>query len=366
MIRVLHILHHVSDSLEGWHTYIAGGLKRVSKQMIQVCFTPTSCQNFGRTNTGEVVIGYRNFTTPFFKTIVWSNRMYVDLLKYLKDGWIIHVHGERGAIPFFLSKFSGKNSKIILQQHSGIRSGIRYMVYSFYKYFMNSFNIKGIIVPSNISMNFLKDKGVEGGKIFPISPGVGYDELLFRPFNRKEAREMLGLNKDAFIILYVGRFNNVKGFEHVLDIVRVLRSKNVLLLAVGGNLSDPFGKIFYSNLDYVKPFPRLSRERLPLFYAASDCFMWICDPWIAYFGGIGVSVLEAMAMGCPVISTTLTLLNNDEANLSGYVVFNKKQALDAVKEIIGGKREFNPSIVAERYTLSKYCQKIANCVYVNV
>lgn len=116
----------------------------------------------------------------------------------------------------------------------------------------------------------------------------------------------------------------------------------------------------------MKPFPRISREKLRLFYAASDCFMWICDPWISYFGGIGVSVLEAMAMGCPIISTTLNLLSEDEINLSGYVVYNKNQALDSIKQIMNGRKEFNPRKVAEKYTLSKYCQIILNEVYSNL
>lgn len=227
-MKVLHILHHVSWNLEGWHTYIAKGLERLPRRLEQVCFTPITYQSFSDRRIGRSnIFSYRNFSFPFFRTIMWSNRMYIDLLKYARNGWIIHVHGERGTIPLFLSKFAGGISKIVLQQHSGIPFGIRSKFYSFYKYYLNSRSIKRIIVPSYMSMNFLKYKGVERDKIFPLSPGVGFDELIFKPFNKKEAREILRLRKDVFIILYVGRFSNIRGFESIIDIARMLKNRGV-------------------------------------------------------------------------------------------------------------------------------------------
>jgi glycosyltransferase involved in cell wall biosynthesis len=115
----------------------------------------------------------------------------------------------------------------------------------------------------------------------------GVDVALFRRGNRDEAREELGLPRDARIALFVGRAEYAKGFDRIQELARAM--KDVVFVSVSASTPGP------ENLRF---FPGVPHDRMPLFYTAADVFVLP-----SRYEGFNLSVLEALACGVPVVST---------------------------------------------------------------
>lgn len=139
----------------------------------------------------------------------------------------------------------------------------------------------------------------------------GFDPAEFWPVDKFLARRELGLPKEEFILLQLGRIVPRKGVDTVIrGFARFLLSHNVeaRLLVVGGEsaVANPLHDQEIGRLrqiavseridDRVSFIGRRSREKLRHYYSAADVF--ITTPWYEPFG---ITPLEAMACGVPVI-----------------------------------------------------------------
>jgi len=132
----------------------------------------------------------------------------------------------------------------------------------------------------------------------------GVDLALFRPMDRDEAREKLGLS-DKKIILFVGRIEPLKGIDLLLNAVAPLEDKNDLrVLIIGGDPGEAeetarLGQLA-ANLgigEKVAFLGAVEHERLPLFYSAAN----VCVV-PSYYESFSLVALEALACGTPVIA----------------------------------------------------------------
>lgn len=151
--------------------------------------------------------------------------------------------------------------------------------------------------------------GANPDKIAVIPCGVEPEE--FWPISCRFARKALGLDKDEWLVLHVGRLVPRKGIDNVVHALsQLVRHGDVAvkLLIVGGNsdVPDPAVTPEIARLqaiaadcgiaDKVMFTGRRSRELLKLYYSAADVF--VTTPWYEPFG---ITPLEAMACATPVI-----------------------------------------------------------------
>lgn len=127
--------------------------------------------------------------------------------------------------------------------------------------------------------------GVPQERIAVIPMGV--DESVFRPRRRIEMREQLGLDRDARVVLFVGRATPQKGSE-------VLREALSGLDAVRCYVAGPVGIEGCTHLGMLEP------EQLAIWMAAAHL---VCLP--SFSEGMPVSVSEALACGTPVVATAV-------------------------------------------------------------
>ncbi len=139
----------------------------------------------------------------------------------------------------------------------------------------------------------------------------GTDIRRFGSIDKQAARTQLGIDPDALMVFYVGRFDPRKGIETLVRAVgqSQLRGKKNLKLVIGGGSrpgqSDGIererieGIVAELGMTDFTTFPgRLSDEILPAYYAASD----VCVV-PSHYEPFGLVAIEAMASCTPVVAS---------------------------------------------------------------
>lgn len=150
-------------------------------------------------------------------------------------------------------------------------------------------------------------------KIALLSPGV--DLKLFKPIDKLAAKKIIKAEENKKIILFVGRIEPLKGIDVLLYAIKMLIHKNpdlpFNLWIVGGNTSKKTWSKEHERLNeitkllnltaYVKFVGRKKRQDLPYYY---NCAEVVLMP--SQYESFGITALEAMACGVPVIITDVT------------------------------------------------------------
>ena len=143
-----------------------------------------------------------------------------------------------------------------------------------------------------------------------IPCGVNLD--LFRPMDRHQARQQLGLG-DEKIILFVGRIERLKGIDNLLKAIPLFRNGvRPRLVIVGGDgyRQGEVGRLKKLAADLqvrnAVTFSGLTDyERMPAWYNAAD----VCV-FPSYYESFGLVPLESLACGTPVVAADVGDLRN--------------------------------------------------------
>ncbi len=140
----------------------------------------------------------------------------------------------------------------------------------------------------------------------------GVDLSLFRPLEQERARGILGLNGEK-VFLYVGRLEALKGVELLLRLpAHMDNGEKIRMLVVGGGLGEQeevdrlrsLAKAL--NVDEVFDFVGMvDQGDLPVYYNAAD----VCVV-PSYYESFGLTALESMACGTPVVASRVGGLPN--------------------------------------------------------
>ena len=164
-----------------------------------------------------------------------------------------------------------------------------------------------IVVSSEFTQRALQERyGVASGRISVIWPGV---DTRFRPLQETEIRAVLeryGLEPGFLFCL--GRLNRRKNLGTLLRAHAELRAQGRpgLSLVIGGKVDhgadDILRDVRDSGLSGAVQWVGLIPDAdLPAFYAGAGCFVYP-----SLFEGFGLPLVEAMACGCPVVTSDRT------------------------------------------------------------
>lgn len=147
------------------------------------------------------------------------------------------------------------------------------------------------LAASSFTKKTLVENGIPAGRIHVAPYGVNLEK--FHPAAGQ--RPVNG----PLRLLFVGRINQRKGVKYLLEALEKLPAKHVELTICGRVLDDL--KIFEPFRSQITIRPSVSHAELVATYQASDLFIF---PSVAE--GFAHVLLESMACGLPVLSTTAT------------------------------------------------------------
>jgi len=277
-----------------------------SFELVPIIFTNPSMQEniffkylnkSGKKYHAIFVNGYR---IKYLNPLVNIVEAYSVLRKHKFD--LIHSHGYRAdVIGGLLAKLTGL--PLISMCHGFISNDRHLTIYNRLDRFMLRFARKIIAVSSGIKEELIRS-GIEAAHITTIQNAVdGSSESETITQNRQTRRQLCNLAEKDFVVGYVGRLSEEKGVKYLIEAISMLNESRVpvKLLIIG---EGPQKKALE---DFAK---ERSIEHIVLFAGfQNDIDSWL--PAIDVFvlpsltEGTPMSLLEAMALGIPVIASSV-------------------------------------------------------------
>jgi glycosyltransferase involved in cell wall biosynthesis len=196
-----------------------------------------------------------------------------------------------------------------------------------------------VIAPSLAYKAMLTRMGVDAARIFVVPYGV--DLKRFNPAEKGETFKKRFNYGDARIILTVGRLNYQKGFQYLLKAMPIIlrHIRDVKLVIVGDGELWSYLRNLSSSLglsDNVIFAGSLHQSKIPDAYASADVFVLP-----SLFESLGISLLEAQAMGKPVVATRVGGAPEALAEDKSGILVEPKKPNDLAEAIIKLLRDQN-------------------------
>ncbi|QDU32295.1 D-inositol 3-phosphate glycosyltransferase [Poriferisphaera corsica] len=154
-------------------------------------------------------------------------------------------------------------------------------------------------VPSKMAFDWLVEQGVDERKIQLIVHGIDMDRYrLPSAEERKTARKRFGFDDDVVVGGYVGRFEDPKNEDWLLDVAMQMKNEKAGFLFAGGGAGKDAFERKLKDLGLGNRAVSLANVDPLEVYWAMDCFLLPSG-----IEGFSLATGEAMACGLPVCRT---------------------------------------------------------------
>ncbi|MDD2518981.1 MAG: glycosyltransferase [Bacilli bacterium] len=161
-----------------------------------------------------------------------------------------------------------------------------------------------LIVPTKKTYDLFKDKYKVDRKVHIVPSGIEIEKYFVENYKAEDViklKKELGLNKNDFVILFVGRLGPEKNVDFLIDAHSALakQNKNCKLLIIGdGPMIDKFKKKIKRNklTNSVILGGKVPYEKVGLYYQLASVFATASNTETQ-----GLTVVEALAASVPII-----------------------------------------------------------------
>jgi glycosyltransferase involved in cell wall biosynthesis len=190
--------------------------------------------------------------------------------------------------------------------------------------------------------------------------GTGVEASIFPAIDKIEAKNLLGLDPNIQYLLYIGRLNNTKRPDMLINVYEELKKErhDIGLILAGNEKSDPYynlglesGALMYGVIKQTELHKYLS--------AASVYALPLLDKSIP-FGGVGMLSVQAMLCNTPAVGSTIAAISSEVRNEVGIVSNNPTQLKAAILKILSNS---SPNYQNIRSVIKTYYawENIAHC-----
>lgn len=164
-------------------------------------------------------------------------------------------------------------------------------------------NCQMVICPSpQTAAEIKRDTLIRKSKIYVSINGVDTNKFYPDFSMRKKGRNILGLDKNSFLLLNVGRLTSDKGVDILIRAIAELVPKYPYLTVAIVGIGNESEKLEYLSkqlgvANHIRFLGFIPNEKLPEYYNACDLF--VCPT--VRVESFGIVIAEAMACGKPVI-----------------------------------------------------------------
>jgi len=319
-----------------------------------------------------------DFKKDVFKQGVYSVNRIVQILKILTEIW--HKKKDSDVIYLTISQSISGNikdlitygicfkiiSRMVIHLHGG---GIRKLIFNKYWiiYYLNKFFLKRIggVVVLGKSLKSIFESMVPQDRIYVV-PNFAEDYLLLE--KKKIEKKFLDIN--PLRILFLSNLIPGKGYEELVDAYVTLKhdlKKSVRIDFAGGFESENDQKRF---LDQIKDNVKIHYHGIVFGEKKKELFSnshLFCLPTYYSYEGQPISILEAYASGCVVVTTDHGGISDIFKNgVNGFEV-RKKSAVSIkrkIEQILKKPEQLLPmaltnrEIVQGKYRTSTYCSSL--------
>ena len=220
---------------------------------------------------------------------------------------IIHVHGHHYPTSWITINAAHKlGIPCVMTMHGmyaldpNVIDGRTKLEDYFNKYYFTKILSKtnAVIGTTDIIIDYAKKFGNESIKYFKISNGV--DTLKFKENlkRKKEYRQKYNLDNDKLVLLFRGRFEQVKGIIEFAHSAKKLIKNNddIEIVIVGGGSLESSLKEILKGIKHIHIFDWQPFEHIHELYIASDIFVIPSK-----FEAQGITLIEAMNAGLHIV-----------------------------------------------------------------
>lgn len=167
---------------------------------------------------------------------------------------------------------------------------------------------------------------------------LGVEDIFFEKRTKEEIKQILNkYNLDKKYILFVGTIEPRKNIPALIRAFARIQRKNIDLV-ICGKLGWMYDSIFSTMQtekisNRVKLIGFVPDEDLPSIYAGAEVFVYP-----SFYEGFGIPIVEAMASGCPVITSNIS--STKEIAGDAALLFNPnddEELTDAIENLLNNK-----------------------------
>lgn len=218
-----------------------------------------------------------------------------------------------------------------------------------------------LIVPTKKAYDLFKEKYQVDRNIHIIPTGIELERFYEEKIDKKKLealRKKIGIKKDDFIAIFIGRLAQEKNVIFLLDVMRKIISKyhNLKLLLVGdGPDYGEYEKIIkeYNIENNVIMTGKVAWEEVPYYYHLSDIFLTA-----SHTETQGLTVIEAMASSVvPICIKDESFVNTVVDGLNGRIFENEEECGKIIEELYHDRKSLSKLSNQARMNSDRFSSK---------